>query len=110
MDDDPVVVTVAPKAASVKEGQDAVFVLTRTGNTEEALSMFVRLRAPGRVAPLSAEFAAAAATTELTVATVDNDLVDYPPRTTTPSKSSATETSMVGMTISTLPETRARPL
>ena len=79
MDDDPVVVTVAPKAASVVEGQDAVFVLTRTGNTEEALSMFVRLRAPGRVATLRAEFAAAAATAELTVATADNDLVDYPP-------------------------------
>ena len=78
MDDDPVVVTVAPKAASVVEGQDAVFVLTRTGNTEEALSMFVRLRAPGRVATLRAEFAAAAATAELTVATADNDLVDYP--------------------------------
>ena len=41
--------------------------------------MFVRLRAPGRVAPLSVEFAAAAATTEITVATVNNDLVDYPP-------------------------------
>ena len=79
MDDDPVVVTVAPKAASVVEGQDAVFVLTRTGNTEEALSMFVRLRAPGRVATLRAEFDAAATTAELTVATADNDLVDYPP-------------------------------
>ena len=79
MDDDPVEVTVAHKKASVKEGQDAVFVLTRTGNTEENLWMFVRLRAPGRVAPLSVEFAAAAATTEITVATVNNDLVDYPP-------------------------------
>ena len=78
-DDDPVVVTVAPKAASVKEGQDAVFVLTRSGNTEEALSMYVRLRAPGRVETLSAEFDASATTTELSVATVDNDLVDYPP-------------------------------
>ena len=79
VDDDPVVVTVAPKAASVVEGQDAVFVLTRTGHTDDALSMRVRLSAPGKVETLSAEFDAAATTTELTVATADNDLVDYPP-------------------------------
>ena len=79
MDDDPVVVTVAAKEASVKEGQDAVFVLTRTGHTDDALSMRVRLSAPGKVEILSAEFDAAATTTELTVATADNDLVDYPP-------------------------------
>ena len=79
MDDDPVVVTVAAKEASVKEGQDAVFVLTRTGHTDDALSMRVRLSAPGKVETLSAEFDAAATTTELTVATADNDLVDYPP-------------------------------
>ena len=79
MDDDPVVVTVAAKEASVNEGQDAVFVLTRTGHTDDALSMRVRLSAPGKVETLSAEFDAAATTTELTVATADNDLVDYPP-------------------------------
>ena len=78
MDDDPVVVTVAPKAASVVEGQDAVFVLTRAGVTDGALSMRVRLRAPGRVETLSAEFDAAATTTELSVETEDNDLVDFP--------------------------------
>ena len=53
VDDDPVVVTVAPKAASVVEGQDAVFVLTRTGHTDDALSMQVRLSAPGKVETLS---------------------------------------------------------
>ena len=79
MDDDPVVVTVAAKEASVNEGQDAVFVLTRTGHTDDALSMRVRLSAPGKVETLSAEFDAATTTTELTVATADNDLVDYPP-------------------------------
>ena len=78
VDDDPVVVTVAPKAASVVEGQDAVFVLTRTGHTDDALSMQVRLSAPGKVETLSAEFEAGATTTELSVETADNDLVDYP--------------------------------
>ena len=78
VDDDPVVVTVAPKAASVVEGQDAVFVLTRTGHTDDALSMQVRLSAPGKVETLSAEFEASATTTELSVETEDNDLVDYP--------------------------------
>ena len=78
VDDDPVVVTVAPKAASVVEGQDAVFVLTRTGHTDDTLSMQVRLSAPGKVETLSVEFEAAATTTELSVETADNDLVDYP--------------------------------
>ena len=78
VDDDPVVVTVAPKAASVVEGQDAVFLLTRTGHTDDALSMQVRLSAPGKVETLSAEFEAGATTTELSVETADNDLVDYP--------------------------------
>ena len=78
VDDDPVVVTVAPKADSVVEGQDAVFVLTRTGYTDDALSMQVRLSAPGKVETLSAEFEAGATTTELSVETEDNDLVDYP--------------------------------
>ena len=78
VDDDPVAVTVAPKAASVVEGQDAVFVLTRTGHTDDALSMQVRLSAPGKVETLSAEFEAGATTTELSVETEDNDLVDYP--------------------------------
>ncbi len=78
VDDDPVVVTVAPKAASVVEGQDAVFVLTRSGHTDDALSMQVRLSTPGKVETLSAEFEAGATTTELSVETEDNDLVDYP--------------------------------
>ena len=78
VDDDPVVVTVAPKADLVVEGEDAVFVLTRTGHTDDALSMQVRLSAPGKVETLSAEFEAGATTTELSVETEDNDLVDYP--------------------------------
>ena len=78
VDDDPVVVTVAPKADSVVEGEDAVFVLTRTGYTDDALSMQVRLSAPGKVETLSAEFETGATTAELSVETEDNDLVDYP--------------------------------
>ena len=78
VDDDPVVVTVAPKMDSVVEGEDAVFVLTRTGHTDDALSMQVRLSAPGKVETLSVEFEAGATTTELSVETEDNDLVDYP--------------------------------
>ena len=110
MDDDPVVVTVAPKAASVVEGQDAVFVLTRAGVTDGALSIRVRLRAPGRVETLSAEFDAAATTTELSrLQPRTTTWWTTPPRTTTPSKSSATGTSMAGMTPSILPETRMRP-
>ena len=78
-DDDPAVVTVVPKKESVMEGQDAVFVLTRAGFIGGELSVQVRLRAPGRVENLRASFAAGAATTELSVVTPDNDLVDYPP-------------------------------
>ena len=79
-DDDPVVVTVAPKTAMVSEGEDAVFVLTRTGYTDPALTMSVRLRRPGRVEILSAAFDAGATTTEVSVQTDDNALVDTPPR------------------------------
>ncbi len=79
-DDDPVVVTVVPKEATVAEGEDAVFVLTRTGYTAPALTMSVRLSAPGRVSTLSAAFDAGAATTEVSVQTVDDALVGHPPR------------------------------
>ena len=79
VDDDPVVVTVLPKEDSVAEGQDAAFFLTRTGYTDEELSVRVLLRTPGRVVTLSAEFAAGATTTQLSVKTRDNDIVDYPP-------------------------------
>ena len=78
-DDDPVVVTIAAEAATVEEGEDAVFILTRTGHTAPALSMSVRLRAPGRVETLTAQFDASATTARLPVPTEDNELVDYPP-------------------------------
>ena len=78
VDDDPAVITVAPKADMVKEGEEAVFVLTRAGVIDNPLPIQVRLRAPGRVETLDARFERGAATAEITVATDDNNLVDYP--------------------------------
>ena len=78
LDDDPAVVTVAPKVDTVEEGEMAVFVLTRTGVMDGALAMQVRHLAPGRAQTLDATFEPGAATTEITVATQNNHLVDYP--------------------------------
>ena len=78
LDDDPAVVTVAPKVDTVEEGEMAVFVLTRAGMTDGPLAIQVRLRAPGRLEMLDARFEPGAATAEITVATDDNNLVDYP--------------------------------
>ena len=46
--------------------------------TDNALSIQVRLSAPNKVETQSAEFDAGTTTTELSVETEDNDLVDYP--------------------------------
>ena len=78
VDDDPAVITVAPKADMVKEGEEAVFVLTRAGVIDNPLPIQVRLRAPGRVETLAVRFERGAATAELAVATEENNLVDYP--------------------------------
>ena len=78
LDDDPAVVTVAPKVDTVEEGEEAVFVLTRAGMTDGPLAIQVRLRAPGRLEMLDARFEPGATTAEITVATDDNNLVDYP--------------------------------
>ena len=78
IDDDPAVVTVAPKVDTVEEGEAAVFVLTRAGLTNGALAMQVRLRAPGRLQMLDARFEPGAVTMEIAVATHNNNLVDYP--------------------------------
>ena len=63
LDDDPAVVTVAPKVDTVEEGEPAVFVLTRAGMTNGRLAMQVRLRSPGRLRTLDARFEPGAATT-----------------------------------------------
>ena len=78
LDDDPAVVTVAPKVDTVEEGEPAVFVLTRAGMTNGRLAMQVRLRSPGRLRTLDARFEPGAVTTEIAVATHNNNLVDYP--------------------------------
>ena len=78
LDDDPAVVTVAAKVDTVEEGEMAVFVLTRTGVMDGPLAIQVRLRAPGRLEMLDARFEPDATTAEITVATDDNNLVDYP--------------------------------
>ena len=78
LDDDPAVVTVAPKVDTVEEGEAAVFVLTRAGMTNGPLAMQVRLRSPGRLQMLDARFEPGAVTTEIAVATHNNNLVDYP--------------------------------
>ena len=78
LDDDPAVVTVAPKVDTVEEGEEVVFVLTRTGVTDEELYMLVDVEDPARRRLMIAKFDADAVTTELSVATENNDLVDYP--------------------------------
>ena len=78
LDDDPAVVTVAPKVDTVEEGEAAVFILTRAGMTNGRLAMQVRLRSPGRLQMLDARFEPGAVTTEIAVATHNNNLVDYP--------------------------------
>ena len=78
VDDDPAVVTVAPKKSPVTEGEEVVFVLTRTGVTDEELYILVGLEDPARTRVMIAKFDAAAVTAELSVATENNDVVDYP--------------------------------
>ena len=78
LDDDPAVVTVAPMKSQVTEGEEVVFVLTRTGVTDEELYILVDLEDPAHRRLMIAKFDAAAVTAELSVATENNDLVDYP--------------------------------
>ena len=78
LDDDPAVVTVAPKKSPVTEGEEVVFVLTRTGVTGEELYILVDLEDPVHRRLMIAKFDAGAVTAELSVATENNDVVDYP--------------------------------
>ena len=78
LDDDPAVVTVAAKNSPVTEGEEVVFVLTRTGVTDEELYIPVDLEDPADTRRMTAKFDAAAVTAELSVATENNDVVDYP--------------------------------
>ena len=78
LDDDPAVVTVAPKKSPVTEGEEVVFVLTRTGVTGEELYILVDLEDPAHRRLMIAKFDAGAVTAELSVATENNEVVDYP--------------------------------
>ena len=75
--DDLPVVTIASESGSIAEGSDAVFTLTRTGETDEALTVGLAVAETGAMLsdspPTSATFATGEAETELRVATVGDD-------------------------------------
>ena len=75
--DDLPVVTIASESGSIAEGSDAVFTLTRTGETDEALTVGLGVAETGAMLsdspPTSATFATGEAETELRVATVSDD-------------------------------------
>ena len=85
-DDDLPVVTVAAEAATVTEGEDVVFTLTRAGDLSVALDVPVAVTDAGGVlasaAPSSVTFAATAATATLRLDTRD-DAADNPDATVT---------------------------
>ena len=77
-DDDPMLITVSATNTEVAEGVDVVFVLTRSQITDTPMRVAARLNRPGSQGRVVAKFEAGAATTEVTVSTEDNALVDYP--------------------------------
>ena len=93
-DDDPAgqvsaadaAVTVAADEATITEGEDAVFTLTRTGSASEELVVTIAVTGGGEVLadepPTEATFGAGAATTQVTLATADDE-VDEPDATVT---------------------------
>ena len=79
IDDDDPPVTIAARAASVVEGDDAVFVLTRGGDVSAALAAAVGIRPYAPAAPErteTASFRAGSRTAEVTVPTADDGVVD----------------------------------
>ena len=76
----PVKVSIAAPSAPVTEGSDAVFTLTRTGDTTAALTVAVSVSASGAfldgTAPTEVAFAANAAVTTLRVATKNDGTVE----------------------------------
>ena len=78
-DDDPPDVTIAARTASVVEGDDAVFVLTRGGDVGAALDATVGVRSYAPAAPElpgTARFRAGSRTAEVKVPTTDDGTVD----------------------------------
>ena len=78
--DDLPLVTVESKSGSVTEGSDAVFELTRTGETDEALTVALTVTESGAMlsgaAPTSAAFAVGDAKTELRIETAGDSTVE----------------------------------
>ena len=79
IDDDPVMVTIAANTATVEEGEDAVFTLTRSGDTSEEMVITFVYRGAGSQETLTATFEPGSSTTEVSHTTVDDALVNYPP-------------------------------
>ena len=79
IDDDPVMVTIAADTATVEEGEDAVFTLTRSGDTSEELLVIFVYRGDGSQETLTATFEPGSSTTEVSHTTVDDVVVNYPP-------------------------------
>ena len=80
LNDDLSQVTLAAKAGAVAEGEDAVFVLTRTGDASAPLTVAVDVSEAGSVlagaAPTSATFGANKTWTRLRVATEDDAVAE----------------------------------
>ncbi len=79
IDDDLVQVTIAAKTPTVEEGEDAVFILTRSGDASEELLVTFFYRGDGTQERLNATFTPGSSTTEASRTTVDDALVNYPP-------------------------------
>ena len=75
--DDVSLVTITAESGSVAEGSDTVFKLTRTGNTDDALTVTLAVTETGAMLadslPTSATFTAGKSETELRVATVGDE-------------------------------------
>ena len=86
LDDDLSLVTVAAEAGPVTEGEDAVFVLTRTGDTSAPLTVTVDVSEAGHVlagtAPTEATFGASETAVRLRVATEDDATAEADGRVT----------------------------
>ena len=80
IDDDPVSVTIAANTATVEEGEDAVFTLTRSGDPSEELLLTFVFRGTGSQETLNGTFEPGSSTTEVSHTTVDDALVNYPPQ------------------------------
>ena len=78
-DDDLPVVTVEPKTAEVSEGDSAVFVLTRAGYAGDTLDMRFEYHGSGTQTTHTAGFAPGESSTEVSLDTWEDSVVNYPP-------------------------------